>query len=293
MLEILNLTKNYRNVTAIDNLSFTVNRGRVFGLLGPNGAGKTTTIRIILDIIKPSDGTVKFDGTLVNNRFQDIVGYLPEERGLYKKSKVIDVIEYLAKLKNMPARASLLNAHALMEKLDVWQYKDRRIEELSKGNQQKIQFITALVHKPEILILDEPFSGLDPINQKMIREILLEFIDNGKIVILSTHLLEMAEFIVEDILLLNNGKNILSGSLKEIKKQFSKNSYRIEFTGNVQKLESIPGVIIKIIGNNSAEITLRDLTSSQFLKDASSLIDINHFSYIEPTLKNIFLETIK
>lgn len=293
MLEIQNLTKYYRNVTAIENLSFIVNRGRIFGLLGPNGAGKTTTIRIILDIIKSSHGLVKFDGDIASKHFQDITGYLPEERGLYKKSRVIDVIEYLAKLKNCPPKDSLQNVKMLMDKLDVWQFRNGRIEELSKGNQQKIQFITALAHKPEVLILDEPFSGLDPINQKIVREIIQEFIDDGKIVILSTHLLEMAENLVEDILLLNNGKNILNGSLRDIKVSHGKNIFLLKFNGDIKKLGNITGITVNKLDENSAEVNLGSSTSGQFLKIASGLIDITHFSYIEPTLNSIFLETIK
>jgi len=208
MLVVQNLRKEYTNTVAIDDITFTLQPGKIFGLIGPNGAGKTTTIRIILNIIKPTSGVVLFDGKPMDRSCQNITGYLPEERGLYKKSRTIDVIVYLASLKNISSHKALQLANDWLAKLDILEAKNKKIEELSKGNQQKIQFITSVIHDPKILILDEPFTGFDPINQQLIKETILSLANAGKIIVLSTHQMDLAEKLCNDIFLINNGKEV-------------------------------------------------------------------------------------
>lgn len=294
MLEIKNLQKFYGNIRAVDDLSFKVYPGKIFGLLGPNGAGKSTTIKSIITVIKPNDGQILFDGKKINNSFLNRIGYLPEERGLYKKSKVIDVISYLASLKGLNTNLINSSANLWLKKLGILEYKNRKIEELSKGNQQKIQFICAVIHNPDLLILDEPFSGFDPINQQEIKNFILDFLDNGKSIILSTHQMDTAEKLCSDILLLNNGKSVLQGPLQEIKKQFGGNHIRVSFNGEQNILDSFSEVISYETFSNFIEVHLVDnLSPSNFLKKLVEKVSVNHFTIIEPTLDKIFIDTIK
>lgn len=294
MLEIKNLQKFYGNIRAVDDLSFKVYPGKIFGLLGPNGAGKSTTIKSIITVIKPNDGQILFEGKKINNSFLNRIGYLPEERGLYKKSKVIDVISYLASLKGLNTNLINSSANLWLKKLGILEYKNRKIEELSKGNQQKIQFICAVIHNPDLLILDEPFSGFDPINQQEIKNFILDFLDNGKSIILSTHQMDTAEKLCSDILLLNNGKSVLQGPLQEIKKQFGGNHIRVSFNGEQNILDSFSEVISYETFSNFIEVHLVDnLSPSNFLKKLVEKVSVNHFTIIEPTLDKIFIDTIK
>lgn len=294
MLEIKNLQKFYGNIRAVDDLSFKVYPGKIFGLLGPNGAGKSTTIKSIINVIKPNSGQILFNGRRINISFLNRIGYLPEERGLYKKSKVIDVISYLASLKGLNKSQINSGADLWLKKLGILEYKNRKIEELSKGNQQKIQFICAIIHNPDLLILDEPFSGFDPINQQEIKNFILDFLDNGKSIILSTHQMDTAEKLCSDILLLNNGKAVLQGSLQEIKKQFGGNHIRINFNGDQNILNSFSEVISYETFSNFIEVHLVDnLSPSDFLKKLVQKVSVNHFTIIEPTLDKIFIDTIK
>lgn len=294
MLKVQNLTKEFLNVLAVNNISFEVTPGRIFGLLGPNGAGKTTTIRMILNIIKPTSGEVLFRGKKTDYSFQNIVGYLPEERGLYKKSRVIDVLRYFGELKGMPKPKALQEALSWLRRMDIEEYSARRIEELSKGNQQKIQFITAVIHDPEVLILDEPFSGFDPINQQMVKDILSELVGKEKLILLSTHQMEVAENLCSGIFLINKGREVLSGSLSDIKRNFGSGLYRIEFLGGASALKAIPMIEIIQENGNSAEVKLTGSTTPyEFLRCAVDKVRVTHFSEVEPTLNKIFLQSIK
>jgi len=294
MLTVKNLRKEYTRTVAIDNVSFTLQPGRIFGLLGPNGAGKTTTIRVILNIIKPTSGEVLFEGKPMNSSVQNITGYLPEERGLYKKSKAMDVIIYFASLKNMPASKATQLAREWLKKLDIADAETKKIEELSKGNQQKIQFITSVIHDPKILILDEPFSGFDPINQQLIKETILQLANSGKIIVLSTHQMEYAEKLCNDIFLINKGKEVCSGSLSDIKRTYGTPSLKIEFEGNASFLNEHGDVAHVDIYQNFAEVQLNDAVKpSNFLKTLVDKIEIKHFAVVEPTLNKIFIDAIK
>lgn len=294
MLTGQNLVKEFNEVTAVDNISFKVEEGKIFGLLGPNGAGKTTTIRMILNIIKPSSGSIIFEGKPITNEFFNEIGYLPEERGLYKKSKVIDIILYFAGLKNMSKASALKEADVWLKKLGIPHYKNNKLQELSKGNQQKVQFITSIIHNPKLLILDEPFSGFDPINQQEVKDTILSFVDSGKIVILSTHQMETAEKLCSEIFLINKGKEVCSGNLTQIKKNFGGNNVKIEFDGDGSFLKDLS--FVKHVDNykNYAEVQLEDnFPPYEFLKKVIDKINISQFSVIEPTLNKIFIDVVK
>ncbi len=294
MLTIENLRKEFNDTVAVDNISFSVESGKIFGLLGPNGAGKTTTIRTILDIIKPTSGSIKFNGYPIDHNFQNLTGYLPEERGLYKKSKVIDIINYFAKLKDINQSLIQNSVETWLTKLEIQHYKNKRIDELSKGNQQKIQFIIAVIHNPKVLILDEPFSGFDPINQEIIKEEILNFLSEGKIIILSTHMMDLAEKLCTDILLMNEGKEVCKGNINDVKKQFGSQTIKIEFIGNASFLENSEEILYLDIYQNFAEIQLKEnITPNIFLKKIIDKIEIKNFSILEPTLHKIFIDVIK
>lgn len=293
MLEINNLVKRYKDVTAVDNITFKVKPGKIFGLLGPNGAGKTTTLRTILNIIKPTSGEITYNGKTIDQAFFNIIGYLPEERGLYKKSRVVDVLKYFSELKNVDNVKALTLIDEWLGKLGISSYRNKKIEELSKGNQQKIQFISAVLHEPEILILDEPFSGFDPINQLQIRELISEFVNSGKYIILSTHQMETAEKMCSEIFLINKGKEVCSGELTEIKKNFGGNNIKLGFEGSVKFLSQDKRIVHYDLYNNYAEIQLADnISPTDFLRSIVNELSITHFSVIEPTLNKIFIDVI-
>ncbi len=294
MLIVEKLTKEFKDVVAVDNISFQISEGQIFGLLGPNGAGKTTAIRIVLNIIKPTTGRVLFEGKPITKEFFNQIGYLPEERGLYKKSKVIDTILYFAGLKNMSREAAVKEADIWMKRLEISHYKDKKIEELSKGNQQKIQFITSIMHEPKLLVLDEPFSGFDPINQQQIKELIRSFVDSGKIIILSTHQMETAEKLCSQIFLIDKGKEVLSGTLSKIKKNFGSNIIKLEFEGDGSFLASLPFIQHVDAYSNYAEIQLKDsIQPYELLKSVIDKINVTGFSVVEPTLNKIFIDSIK
>ncbi len=294
MLLVKNLRKEYKDVVAVDNISFIAERGKIFGLLGPNGAGKTTTIRAVLNIIKPTSGEISLDNKDLSGEFYNIIGYLPEERGLYKKSKVIDVIKYFARLKNMNGSRASSEADKWLKILNITTLKEKKIEELSKGNQQKIQFICAIIHEPQLLILDEPFSGFDPINQQQIKDLLLSFIDSGKIIILSTHQMETAEKLCAEILLMDKGKELCSGSLQTLKKKFAENHLRVGFEGDTRHFNEMNGIKDLNVYSNYAEIKLNDgVEPGSFLKSLIDRMNITHFSIVEPTLNQIFIDVVK
>jgi ABC-2 type transport system ATP-binding protein len=294
MLIVNNLVKKFNATLAVDNLSFTVYPGKIFGLLGPNGAGKTTAIRTILNIIKPSSGEIIFNGNPISNEYYNIIGYLPEERGLYKRSKVIDVLIYFASLKNLSRKDAQSGADFWLKKLKISDLRDKKIEQLSKGNQQKVQLIAAILHNPQLLILDEPFTGFDPINQQEVKDLILDFVSEGKTIILSTHQMDLAEKLCENILLINKGKAVSSGKLSDIKKNFGGNNIRLSFTGDNDSLNQFSEIIKFDYYKNYTEVQLKDdVLPATFLKKLVNKIEVNHFSIIEPTLNKIFIDLIK
>jgi ABC-2 type transport system ATP-binding protein len=294
MLTVRHLYKKFKDTVAVNDLSFTVEPGKIFGLIGPNGAGKTTTIRTVLNIIKPTSGEITFEGKPITDEYYNIIGYLPEERGLYNRSRVIDVLTFFGSLKNLSKPQSVERTEKWLKILNASEYRNKRIGELSKGNQQKIQLIAAIIHDPKLLILDEPFTGFDPINQQEVKELILTFRTEGKIIILSTHQMELAEKLCEEILLIDKGKEVRSGKLTDIKKKFGGNHIRIEYNGNGNSINHFPEVLKFDTYSNYSEIQLKDdVIPSDFLKKIVDKVEVKHFSVIEPTLNKIFIELIK
>lgn len=288
------VTKRFREFTAVRDLSLSVRAGRVFGLLGPNGAGKTTTIRMIVNITAPDSGSILVFGRKLDSKMQDRIGYLPEERGLYRRMRVADQLRFFAELKNV--RGKLIEA-----KIDEWlarvkltEWKKKRSMELSKGMQQKIQFIQSVIHDPDVLILDEPFSGLDPINVELLKEVVLDLKRAGKTIIFSTHQMEVAEKICDDICLLNRSQKIFEGSLREIKSSFGRNSVAVRCEGGDGVLDD-PSLVSKVVRHaDEAQALLATGADAQIL--LKRLIDsgavIGKFEMVEPSLNDIFISKV-
>lgn len=291
-LEVRNLSKSFGSLKAVDDVSFSVPEGSVFGLIGRNGAGKTTTIRMMMNIYLPDSGEVILQGSKVGQDFKNRVGYLPEERGLYKKMKVLETILFFAELKGKSGKAVERQALAYLERFQLLDRKGSKLEDLSKGNQQKIQFISTIIHEPEFIILDEPFSGLDPININLLKDIILDFKKRGKIIIFSTHLMDFAEKMCDHIAMIDKGKMIISGSLPEIKSRFGRNNFSVSYEGDLSFLNNHPLVEKIEHFGSSVGIRVKDtLDGNELLK---LLIDndviVRKFDANEISLQEIFIE---
>jgi ABC-2 type transport system ATP-binding protein len=294
-LRVRNVTKRFGDFTAVDDLSFDVRRGRVFGFLGPNGAGKTTTIRMIVGITAPDEGHIELLGQQMSPALQDRIGYLPEERGLYKKLKIVDQLRYFAALKNVPAAEADKRIDFWLARMGLSEWKRKKTTDLSKGMQQKIQFISTVLHDPDLLILDEPFSGLDPLNVEFMIEVLSEFRTHEKTVIFSTHLMETAERLCNDILLINKAKKVVGGSLREIKASFGKNLIALRVKGGDGVLRDRSLVTRMIEHAHETEVQLADNADAQALlkRLLETGAQIDKFERIEPSLNDIFIEKVK
>ena len=290
-LEVTNLTKTFEKVTAVDNASFEVPEGSVFGLIGRNGAGKTTTIRMIMNIYQPDSGEIMFRGKKVGQDFKNSVGYLPEERGLYKKMRVSDTLLFLSELKGKSGKEVSKKANDYLKRFELLDRKNSKIEELSKGNQQKIQFISTILHDPDFLIFDEPFSGLDPINTDLLRQIILEKKEEGKVIIFSTHLMDFAEKMCDNIAMIDHGKIILNGKLDEIKKKFANRNVSINYEGDISFLKGNPIIENMEDFGNTTGIKVKKPEQIQYL--LKSLVDhnvvIKKFNADEISLHEIFV----
>lgn len=292
-LSLDRLVKVFGEHRAVDGLSFEVPSGSIFGLLGRNGAGKTTTIRMIMDIIRPDSGQVFVLGNPMDAATKDRIGYLPEERGLYPKMKVIDLLEFQGSIKTLsPAEARKIGTRWL-DRLELAEWKDRKVQELSKGMQQKVQFISAVFTKPDLLILDEPFSGMDPVNQDLFKDLLLEIHRAGTTIIFSTHVMASAEELCQEIALINHGAVVLNGTLEAIKGRFGQNSLLMEFDGDGSYLEKLPEV--KAVSGHAryAEIEMHEGADAQNILRASiDRVRVRRFELVSPTLHNIFLQQV-
>ncbi len=291
-LEVKNLVKTFDNVKAVDDASFVVPEGSVFGLIGRNGAGKTTTIRMMMNIYLPDSGEVVLRGTKVGQEFKDKVGYLPEERGLYKKMKVMETLLFFAELKGKTGKDIENRANNYLKRFDLFDRKNSKIEDLSKGNQQKIQFLTTVLHSPEFLILDEPFSGLDPINTNIIKEIILELKREGKVIIFSTHLMDFAERMCDHIAMIDHGKIILHGSLNDIKKRYAQKNVSLNYEGDISFLRN-NSIIQKIedFGNTTGIKVKENFQIQELLKLlVQNNIVVNSFKANEISLHEIFVQ---
>ena len=294
VLRLDQVRKTYQKHVAVDDVSFEMREGSIFGLLGPNGAGKTSLIRIITTITRADSGTVYLNGEKLNSSHPSQIGYMPEERGLYKKMKVGEHLVYLARLKGLSKTQAKSQIQDWFIKFDIEDWWNKKVEELSKGMQQKIQFIATVVHQPKLLILDEPFSGLDPINTNLMKDEIRELQSKGSSIIFSTHRMEQVEEICEDIVLINNGKNVLEGSVKAIKNQFKENLYKVEYDGVLPSNMNLEHLLVK---QNEGEIIIKipnEAASNQLLQQfISNGIHIRMFKEILPSLNEIFIKQVE
>jgi ABC-2 type transport system ATP-binding protein len=292
MIEVENLVKHYANVKAVDGVSFSVGEGEVFGLLGPNGAGKTTTIRTLMDIIKPDSGTVRLMGQPMTEASKARIGYLPEERGLYKSFRLLECLTYLGALKGMPRKEASRRASALLVETGLDEYARRKVQELSKGMTQKAQFLAALVHDPALLILDEPFQGLDPINTEMLKKMLVDEQGRGKTIILSTHDMNQVEEMCNRILLINHGRVVLYGNLAEIKAEYAEHAVVLECDRLPETLDGAQQVKQH---NHTYEIVLspQGVAQSILRQVVDAGITIRRFEVASAPLEEIFIKVVE
>lgn len=293
VLELNHVTKRFGSFTAVNQLSLKIPKKEMFGFLGANGAGKTTTFRMILGLLDASDGKISWDGKPINYSTSNIIGYLPEERGLYPKLKVRDQIVYLARLRGMQKQAALKELDYWLNRFKVPEYAEKKVEELSKGNQQKIQFIAAVIHKPKLLILDEPFSGLDPVNVEQLKEAVIDLKNAGTTIVFASHRMEHVEEMCEHICIMHKGSPVVHGSLKEIKRSFGKKNLVIHadfdtaflkvYPGVTKARQTAEGVNLQIEGEQIAEGILQEIVGKGFIRK---------FVLEEPSLNDIFIEKV-
>jgi len=293
-LQVEQVEKQYGDKRAVNGVSFSVEAGEIYGLLGANGAGKTTTMRMVLGLIYPDGGKILYQGKPYSSEQLRMLGYLPEERGLYPKVKINEQIIYLAQLRGMKRQDADKNLKRWLERFGVPEYYGKKVEELSKGNQQKIQFIAAVIHEPKILILDEAFSGLDPVNVELLKSTVKELRDAGTTMLFSTHRMEHVEELCRNITILHRGNPVLQGSLRDIKKRFPNERVVVSTEGgDIKGLETLAGVKQVIRHENGYEVLISDPAAAQaILKHAMAQGEVTRFQLMEPTLNEIFIRTV-
>ena len=292
-LMVENITKRFGNFYAVKNLSLEIPEGTIYSLLGPNGAGKTTTIRMVMNIIMPDEGTIKVLDEKMDDRMKSRVGYLPEDRGLYPKMRVGEILLFLSELKGFRGQEAKDRIDHWLERFDLSGWKQKKVEELSRGMQQKIQFIATVIHQPDLIILDEPFGGLDPVNTKLLKDIMLEMKKQERTIIFSTHRMEQVEMISDNICLINKAEKVLEGNLSQIKKQHGKNTVVLDYDGDASFIPSLPEVEKIDDYGKFMEIKMKEKSDPQDLLDKMvGRIRINKFEVREPTLNAIFIDKV-
>lgn len=292
-LKVEKVTKNYGEKVAVNQIDFEVRQGEIFGLLGANGAGKTTTMRMVLGLIYPDDGRILWNGQGYSDELRQLLGYLPEERGLYPKVKVSEQVLYLAELRGVPRQKAEKSLREWLERFEVPEYYNKRVEELSKGNQQKIQFIAAVIHDPDILILDEAFSGLDPVNVELLKSTVTDLRRAGKTILFSSHRMDHVEELCENICILHKSNTVLKGSLKSIKRSFPREKVLLDTELQITGLDRIPGVLSVEKRESWTELRIgRPEVAQEVLRVASSQSEVYRFQLVEPTLNEIFIKTV-
>ena len=297
-ISVENVSKTFTNHKALDNVSLNVPKGSIFGLLGPNGAGKTTLIRIINQIYAADSGTIKINGESLNRSHTECIGYLPEERGLYKKMKVGEQAIYLAELKGLSRNEALKRLKYWFEKFEIQSWWNKKVEELSKGMAQKVQFVVTVIHEPNLLIFDEPFSGFDPINANLLKEEMLELQRKGATIIFSTHNMSSVEELCDHVALINRSKKILDGQMDEIKAKYRTNTYEVEYTGVINDHILPPNLTLKTIENtdNKNRVLIESqepITPNTLIKELIQHIEINSFKEVLPSMNDIFIRVVQ
>ena len=297
MLSIRNIVKEYAKHRALDHVSMEVEQGKIFGLLGPNGAGKTSLIRIINQITGPDEGEIFFNGEKLNQSHINKIGYLPEERGLYKKMEIGEQMLYLARLKGLSRAEATKRIKFWFEKMEMQSWWDKKVEDLSKGMQQKVQFVATVLHEPELIILDEPFSGFDPVNAEIIKNEILELNQKGSTIIFSTHRMESVEQLCDHIALLNKSHKILDGSVKSIKNAYRNNTYHVGVSANFKALPSATFDLLNTISTEESDkltIKLKEgFTTNDVLQELIPQTGVSYLEEVIPTINEIFIEKVK
>jgi len=289
---VKNVTKRYAGFTAVDDLSFEVRRGEIFGLLGPNGAGKTTTIRMILDIIRPGAGEITVLGAPMGESTKARIGYLPEERGLYDDMTLIDTLVFLAQLKGLDRRTAAARAEALLREVELWEERSRKIKALSRGMNQKAQFVAATLHNPELIIIDEPFSGLDPVNTRLIKSLLYRLRDQGAAIVMSTHQMNQVEEMCQRILLIDHGRDVLHGEVAEVRKRYSEHAVEVNLN---REIDSVPGVERLQAQDGGYRLLLEPgVDPADVLKSLVELpgLRVDRFEQVQMSLDEIFVRVV-
>ncbi|WP_270165381.1 ABC transporter ATP-binding protein [Paenibacillus sp. SYP-B4298] len=287
------VSKQYGEKTAVNRINLEVEAGEIYGLLGANGAGKTTTMRMVLGLIYPDSGSIRYHGKPYSQEQLRMLGYLPEERGMYPKVKISDQVIYLAQLRGMTRKDADRSLRSWLEKFNITEYYNMKVEELSKGNQQKIQFIAAVIHDPQILILDEAFSGLDPVNVELLKKTVKELRDNGKCILFSTHRMEHVEELCRNITIMHRSNPVIQGELKDIKKQFPRERVVLGSEQPIQGLESVAGVArVERLENGYQVWIQHEDTAQLLLRHAMEQTTLTRFELLEPTLNEIFIRTV-
>ncbi|SEB09226.1 ABC-2 type transport system ATP-binding protein [Thalassobacillus cyri] len=292
-LQLHQVTKRFGHAVAVDHLSLTIPEKEMFGFLGGNGAGKTTTFRMILGLLDPSGGSISWNNETISYEKSHLIGYLPEERGLYPKLKVKDQLVYLARLRGMEKKSALRQLDSWLDRFHIPEYKEKKVEELSKGNQQKIQFISAVIHKPELLILDEPFSGLDPVNVEQLKKAVIDLKEQGTTIVFSSHRMEHVEELCEHLCILQRGRPVVQGKLKEIKRSFGKKNLRIHADFDVEHVKEVPGVVKYKQTGEGCELQIENESVAQLVFDTlHGKGFVRLFELEEPSLNDIFIEKV-
>jgi ABC-2 type transport system ATP-binding protein len=291
-------TKRYDRFLAVDHVSFEARPGRILGLLGPNGAGKTSTIRMIAYITAPDEGQITFDGQPVGPSSQRRMGYLPEERGLYRKMKVGEQLTYFGELKGLSRRDSVARAKHWLDRFEAGEWFNRKTQELSKGMQQKVQFIATILHDPELLILDEPFGGLDPINADLLTEVIMELKTSGRTILFASHRMEQVEQLCDDLCMVSNGQIVLDGALREVKRSFGKNTLQLDFEGSDAFLDHLVSeglVHVSVRSHSHAEMRVLKGTAPRTILERAlgTVSSISRFEMVEPPLRDIFVQVVE
>ncbi|GBE27594.1 daunorubicin/doxorubicin resistance ATP-binding protein DrrA [bacterium BMS3Bbin03] len=292
-VEFQSVTKDFGDVRAVDHLTFSIPQGSIYGILGPNGAGKTTSLRMLMQIILPDSGTIRVFGQYQKNSYLDRIGYLPEERGLYRKMKVNDVVAFFGELHGIKPSDIRKRTTFWLERFDLLEWSNRKVEELSRGMQQKLQFIITIFHEPDLIILDEPFTGLDPVNAQLVKDIIMEEHKRGATIIFSTHLMEQVEKLCDRICLINKGQAILEGKIQDIKQKFGKNHLIVSYTGDSDFLSDSSIQAYNDYGNYVEILLAKEANPQALLKKIVKQAEVYKFELVEPSMHEIFIETVQ